>query len=127
MRARALLPERSHYALAVTRMCTGQVSCNSMGVGCCQHAGQGAQREKCWEYGDAPSGGGLGSGTHARQPVGIRMALATTEQLVSVEITLAKLWDKRYVADSIFPKLCWLFIMWPVGGGEGEGSFSKAV
>ena len=29
------------------------VSCNSMGVGCCHSAGG----SKCWEYGDAPSGG----------------------------------------------------------------------
>ena len=28
-----------------------------MGVGCCAHYGQGKQRDKCWEYGDAPSGG----------------------------------------------------------------------
>jgi len=33
------------------------VSCNSMGVGCCHHTGSGAQKDKCWEYGDAPSGG----------------------------------------------------------------------
>jgi len=33
------------------------VSCNSMGVGCCHTAGSGAAAKKCWEYGDAPSGG----------------------------------------------------------------------
>ena len=33
------------------------VSCNSMGVGCCQHVGSGEQGSVCWEYGDAPSGG----------------------------------------------------------------------
>ena len=38
------------------------VSCNSMGVGCCSSAANGkdvspAQQDKCWEIGDAPSGG----------------------------------------------------------------------
>ena len=39
------------------------VSCNSMGVGCCSSAANdktsvtAEQKDKCWELGDAPSGG----------------------------------------------------------------------
>ena len=45
------------YVVDKSPMASHVVSCNSMGVGCCAHHGTGKQQDKCWEYGDAPSGG----------------------------------------------------------------------
>lgn len=45
------------YVYDKSPMAARVVSCNSMGVGCCHKAESGAQGSKCWEYGDAPSGG----------------------------------------------------------------------
>ena len=42
-----------NYLYAKSPLASRVVSCNSMGFGCCKDYGGG----KCYEYGDAPSGG----------------------------------------------------------------------
>ena len=51
------------YLYTESPMASKVVSCNSMGVGCCSAAANDKrvvtpqQQTKCWELGDAPSGG----------------------------------------------------------------------
>ena len=51
------------YLVTDSPLASKVVSCNSMGVGCCsaaandKHSVTPAQQSKCWEIGDAPSGG----------------------------------------------------------------------